>query len=387
MLFSLGILCGQGACSESGFSSGEGPKKTASGGEVLEIEGLKSQALGDVVNLKEGPLAIEFDSLSTKKQKGEKGTRPLHVVFALDVTASMGASLSAVKEGLREFVEELRDRDFDTKVGFVAFRDSIAGSLSLTSDIGSFLTDFSELADFGGSDAHEAALLAVRDSLSLLVAQEEEEALQVVMVVTDNVGHQGGGDSSGGPLSDRDCGIDPLVEDLESLGEALSRFRLFDSTPGDSLFQIPCGGYDTSREQWADVRDSLGSDLELGRSFSFPLTPENLIDEFVEEIELSGDPINSDCIPLKATLAKGSDSLATWKAKGELSELFETYRDTKDPIRWEDALSEADIEDLDQKDSLTLTIERCCVNREIKAAAIDSCEREVKQVVDFDIRR
>ncbi len=113
------------------------------------------------------------------------------VLFVLDTTASMGAQIRGVQNGIINFAQELSKRNLDARVGLIDFRDEDADRPAqalkfpegtFTKDISTFQKEVGGLSANGGGDNPESSL----DALELSVKQPfRPEATKVILMITD----------------------------------------------------------------------------------------------------------------------------------------------------------------------------------------------------------
>lgn len=122
----------------------------------------------------------------------ELGRGPAQVVFVLDVTGSMSGEISGVKNGIRNFVDQIGADGLSVEVGLVAFRDLRAGEFpevlkfdgqSFTSDIDQFKDAVAKLQARGGGgnrceSSFDALLQASRQPFS-------PDSQRILILITD----------------------------------------------------------------------------------------------------------------------------------------------------------------------------------------------------------
>jgi hypothetical protein len=117
---------------------------------------------------------------------------PLDVIFVLDVTNSMEPQINGLRDGIGQFLGELKNSDLDTRVGLVAFRDINFDEEPLkvlkfkdepfTTDPAAFSAEVGKLKAMGGVDDPESSL----DALVLAGKQPfRDRALRVLLLITD----------------------------------------------------------------------------------------------------------------------------------------------------------------------------------------------------------
>jgi hypothetical protein len=114
------------------------------------------------------------------------------VLFVLDLTGSMAFAINGVKDGIRNFVEQLENQNVDARIGLIAFRDIEADrqvpfplqfdGQTFTKDYRSFSQQVGLLQAMGGGDEPESSLQAM-----VLAAKQpfREDASRVLLLITD----------------------------------------------------------------------------------------------------------------------------------------------------------------------------------------------------------
>jgi hypothetical protein len=117
------------------------------------------------------------------------------IMFVVDVTGSMQFAITGIRDGLKDFVERLRDNRVDAQIGLIAFRDRLAGEEpevlsfdgeSFTKDTELFINEMRHLRAGGGGDRPESSL----DALWLASRQQfRNGAVKTLLLVTDAEPH------------------------------------------------------------------------------------------------------------------------------------------------------------------------------------------------------
>ena len=113
------------------------------------------------------------------------------VLFVLDVSGSMDGEINGVRDGIKEFVSELRDQELDARVGLIAFGDLTKGEKPkilffseqvFTDDISSFSSRVGKIERYAGGPEGESSL----DALVLGARQPfRSQATKVIILITD----------------------------------------------------------------------------------------------------------------------------------------------------------------------------------------------------------
>lgn len=238
---------------------------------------------------------------------GNKTRRPVSIMFALDVTGSMSGQIQTVKNGVQDFVNQLYARGFEPRIGVVPFRDSVPetgpttevpeGRLELTSNVEEVIRFVSGLKATNGGDANEASLAAIRASMASLRVQETRpDAIKIIMVVTDQAGHDG---------TLRNCAIDPVVNQFSMLTEDEQKsFKLFYSTPA---IGTACSGYSDGSRQMSDLLSKIltaeESVANRGGLIPWPFANSNLVNDVVLMLEKVNPDIDLACLNTRVKLS------------------------------------------------------------------------------------
>jgi hypothetical protein len=250
------------------------------------------------------------------KIAGNKTIRPVSIMFALDVTGSMAGQIQTVKDGVQDFVTQLHTRGFAPKIGVIPFRDKVPegsalgdvpeGRLELTDNVEDVKRFVGTLRASGGGDANEASLGAIRSAMTALRnGDQRPDAIKIIMVVTDQPGHNGG--------STTDCALDSIVGQFSVLtDEEQKTFKLFYSTPttGSS-----CSGFANGSIQMSTLLSKvLQAETTVaarGGLIAWPFANKNLVNDVVAMLERVNPDIELACLNTKATLTVGGSDMFT----------------------------------------------------------------------------
>ncbi|MGE5680439.1 MAG: vWA domain-containing protein, partial [Bacillota bacterium] len=92
------------------------------------------------------------------------GMNAADIVFALDVTGSMGNEIDAVKKNIVEFADSLTKGGYDYQLGLVTFLDYIENVYPFTKDVQKFQQTIAAQYAHGGDDLPENSLQALMES-------------------------------------------------------------------------------------------------------------------------------------------------------------------------------------------------------------------------------
>lgn len=206
---------------------------------------------------------------------------PLHVMFAIDTTASMDDEIEAVAQNVAQFATSVQNLSIpgttkkipEVKVGAVAYVDQPSQHIVL--ELGNPQTFASQVADLdtrGGINDHcEGGIQAAYTAVERL--SNSGKSFKVMIVISDNYSHDGSG-------SNGSRGFDMSVVANGVKIPALNNLMVFDSVPTDTdvptttSCNVPGG---TPADQWVPVRDAWRSahpkvKIENGRNLGFPFT-------------------------------------------------------------------------------------------------------------------
>lgn len=160
--------------------------------------------------IKDGSLFLSFDLNTVSTLKETNRIRPLlDVTLVLDITSSMGVQLEAARKGFRKFQDSVKAEGFDARYSLLTFEDLASSATSFT-DVNSFQTRLAKVDLGDGDDIAEGSLLALQNALKE-GATKSMEAVPVILLVTDAVGHNGGG-----TRESRDCTLEKTLEAFAS---------------------------------------------------------------------------------------------------------------------------------------------------------------------------
>jgi len=140
---------------------------------------------------------------------------PVDFVFLVDVTGTMQAYINGVKNNIENFVEALRTRGIEYRLGLVLFSDIIEEVHQPTTDVKEFLSWLNKVFASGGFDEKENALEAIREGMEM---RWNPAASKVLVLVTDAPYHQFGEKGNGRTYLNTDI----VIEQLQK-----SKVRLF----------------------------------------------------------------------------------------------------------------------------------------------------------------
>jgi hypothetical protein len=296
-------------------------------------------------------------------------SRPISIFFALDITGSMQPNITVIKNNIKTFVEQLKERNFMPRIGIMPFRDNVPGTggqndtpeprFALSEDIEAVKNYLGTLNAGGGYDSQEAALLAIEESLSELMAKETRpDALKVVFVITDNVSHRG----PGSLMYVRDCSLTTTISRFKSLSvEQQKLVKVFFSAPGEK--KETCSGFTSPEQQFIALQSQILTALtqeNRGGQVPWPFTVDGLTVKFTELLTFTSPAVDMVCLNKTADLFINGSLKTSWAAAG-LSSVYSSYNaNTKLAIN--KTFLDSDLAALNANKG-KLTMNRCCVSK------------------------
>lgn len=146
---------------------------------------------------------------------------PVDFVFMVDITGTMQAHINGVKDNIEGFVDALRNRGIEYRLGLVLFSDFVERTYQPTSDVKEFLSWMAKVYASGGFDEKENALEAIQAATRM---KWMPAANRVAVLITDAPYHQFGEKGNGRTYMTTET-IIPLLKD--------HNVRLFAIVPPD----------------------------------------------------------------------------------------------------------------------------------------------------------
>lgn len=146
---------------------------------------------------------------------------PVDFVFLVDVTGTMQSYINGVKNNIEGFVESLRNRGIEYRIGLVLFSDIIEKVYQPTTDVKEFNSWLNKVFASGGFDEKENALDAIRE---VSKTKWNPAANRVAVIITDAPYHQFGERGNGRTYMTTET-IIPLLKE--------NKVRLFSIVPPD----------------------------------------------------------------------------------------------------------------------------------------------------------
>lgn len=169
---------------------------------------------------------------------------PVDFVFLVDVTGTMQQYINGVKNNVETFVQALRTRGIEYRLGLILFSDINEKVYQPTSDVKVFLSWLNTVYATGGFDEKENALEAIRQATR---TEWNPAANRVAVIITDAPYHQFGEKGNGRTYMTTETMIEQMRE---------NRLRLFCIVP-------------SSLEQYATMAEATrGAVFDIKRPFS-----------------------------------------------------------------------------------------------------------------------
>ena len=116
------------------------------------------------------------------------------IVFVIDTTGSMTAHLAAVKNNVSSYVDKLKSKGIDLRLGLVAYGDTSIGEKTVkkdfTTDVDTFKGYLTSIARFAGGDLPESTLDAINDpGVGAKSFAFREDATREYIIITDALTH------------------------------------------------------------------------------------------------------------------------------------------------------------------------------------------------------
>lgn len=179
---------------------------------------------------------------------------PVDFVFLVDVTGTMQAYINGVKNNIESFVESLRNRGIEYRIGLVLFSDIIEKVYQPTSDVREFNGWLSKVFAAGGFDEKENALEAIAEATR---TKFNPAANRVAVMITDAPYHQ---------LGERGNGRTYLTTETAIAALKQANVRLFCIVPPELpeyklMAEATRGAVFNIKESFSKILDQYGTQL------------------------------------------------------------------------------------------------------------------------------
>lgn len=179
---------------------------------------------------------------------------PVDFVFLVDVTGTMQAYINGVKNNIESFVESLRNRGIEYRIGLVLFSDIIEKVYQPTSDVREFNGWLSKVFAAGGFDEKENALEAIAEATRI---KFNPAANRVAVMITDAPYHQ---------LGERGNGRTYLTTETAIAALKQANVRLFCIVPPElpdykTMAEATRGVVFNIKESFSKILDQYGTQL------------------------------------------------------------------------------------------------------------------------------
>jgi outer membrane protein OmpA-like peptidoglycan-associated protein len=164
---------------------------------------------------------------------------PVDFVFMVDITGTMQAHINGVKDNIEGFVDALRNRGIEYRLGLVLFSDFVERSYQPTSDVKEFLSWMAKVYASGGFDEKENALEAIQTASRM---KWMPAANRVAVLITDAPYHQFGEKGNGRTYMTTET-IIPMLKDhnvrlFAIVPPDLTEYRLIAESTRGAIFDI-----------------------------------------------------------------------------------------------------------------------------------------------------
>ena len=256
--FISSILTLAAACSSSSFTGDAPTKKQAQQKPESEPE----------------PEPEERVSKTCSSEKKELKPK-ISISFVLDASTSMFLTLQNLKNDVAQFVVNNQER-YDAKYSLSVFVDSIKQNTGYLDarDVANKVLRVG-LIDDGNTDFPEGAMGAV---LANQEKMTDDSRRPFYIILTDDLMHMGGTESN---TSNRDCSVKTFADEMAPNAKVIA----WGST---SKTQTTCGGYESTKEQFAALKEESENFIFKGAWFdSKALLYEipTVIEKYVETCE------------------------------------------------------------------------------------------------------
>ncbi|MBC7658113.1 MAG: VWA domain-containing protein [Chitinophagaceae bacterium] len=262
-----------------------------------------------------GTLTLAFDYFTVHAATiSVTDKKPLSIYFVLDRTQSMDPYIAAVKNGIKQFASNLLSNGYDAKLGLVAFGDAVEQAGPLT-DVDTFIANVAKVRAAGGDDAPEGSLAALASAATALaVPAISDKTTPIMVLVTDQIGHNGGG-----PTDVRDFSPLPLEAALKTSGG--QKIKFFYSAPTDRYRNLsnfcPSCTFTSAAGQYGEILANAstvtGSDFR-GSVLNWPFDDTVLNTQLAQLINTKLIATVKSCKATDVTLKMGAQIVGTWTA-------------------------------------------------------------------------
>ncbi len=338
---------------------------------TIYISNSMSGKLNKPFAIEAGKVTLQFDNIASASVNESSTIKPaLDVNFVLDVTSSMGLQLNAAKSGFKAFMESIKAEGFDAKFSLYTFEDTVKTETTLTEFTG-FQDKLAQVRLGGGNDIAEASLAALQTALDEGAKTMRSESVPVFILVTDAVGHNGGGSAL-----NRDCNIEKTVSAFSSsFGKSVKLFYAVPSDPNRISGACYTGTINTMYDKiFESIQGQSNTAGEYrGQALGWPFQEKTLTTELPKLLKERIVPRAVSC----GATDYGRKSSGTVILEGNASAL--KSQDGK--LELPNGLSGDKLEKLIGAE-LSMDIKRCCDDTKESGSA---CKNEKTQSVEFKI--
>jgi outer membrane protein OmpA-like peptidoglycan-associated protein len=176
---------------------------------------------------------ISIEKISVKE------SIPIDFVFVLDVTATMGSYINAIRNNIEKFVGTVTAKGIDYRVGLVLFSDVVEKVYNPTDNVKDFNKWLTGVYATGGGDDKENALEALSDMSKMKFRQA---ANKIAIIITDAPYHQKGERGQGRTMQSTESIIQTMKDNsirlFSIVPPVLQDYRTITEGTRGSMFDI-----------------------------------------------------------------------------------------------------------------------------------------------------
>lgn len=331
---------------------------------------------------------IETENSATAK-------RPVDIFFLLDISASMDASIDAIKMNISAFITKISDQN--PRIALIPFVDEVyeSGVVNLTADTSLFtntLTPIEAGATAGnGGGWSEAGLVAINRTIQLIRTDmtanpDRASAAKVILMITDVASHNGDKDVQ--DTTSTVAALNALVGEVEEF-----RFMYSASNGRGDANPIEDSDYwlgDDKRAdlQYAGILNTINTEVALdqrGGSLAYPFNQDALLTGFFEKLSSITSVVKATipCYMTSATLELiGSTDWVPYPLKDVTIDAGITIGAGESKVFEAGFLTSVLMRT--QHEAFQIKVNRCC-GADIGPLKSGTCEKTMSQTLPFDL--
>lgn len=277
--------------------------------------------------------------------KQEDLTKPMNMIFVIDRTGSMKASLDAVKRNVLNLSLELKARNWNVMFGAIGFVDNFKDFRIIDfAEVEKFQLEIGDWEVVDGQDFQEAGQHALSLAVSKMVnfksiVKDRDDAIDVIIYITDNVAYT--------ESSRTDFSVDALAKKILAAKKSfLPQLEFYYSIPDGVREEEKVEGAPELQAQIDEL--ILKADLKASKKISFPLSSDILsafAKTYLPVITKKTQLCQLEDVSLSAKNSEQSMSLLN-------SGLLKSAKE-KIPVEFDQAIDPA-------ANDYMMTIKRCC---------------------------